>query len=54
MLRLTSPIISFIRTATCDTELRGKKIAKGEKVLMLYPSANRDADVFDEPDRFII
>lgn len=54
MLRLTSPIISFIRTATCDTELRGQKIARGQKVLMLYPSANRDAEVFEDPDRFII
>lgn len=48
--RFVSPVISFARTATCDTELRGHSIAEGEKVLMLYQSANRDEDVFDEPD----
>ena len=52
MLRLTSPVISFVRTATEDTELGGQEIAKGERILMLYPSANRDADVFDNPDSF--
>jgi len=50
MLRLVSPVHSFSRTATCDTELRGKKIAKGEQVLLIYPSANRDADQFPNPD----
>ena len=54
MLRLVSPVLSFGRTATRDTELRGQPIAKGQKVLMLYPSANRDAEVFEEPDRFQI
>jgi len=54
LLRLTSPVVSFLRTATEDTELVGKRIKKGEKVLMLYPSANRDADVFDRPDELDI
>jgi cytochrome P450 family 142 subfamily A polypeptide 1 len=54
MIRLVSPVHSFGRTATQDTELGGKRIRKGEKVLMLYPSANRDADVFDDPDTFRI
>jgi cytochrome P450 family 142 subfamily A polypeptide 1 len=54
ILRLTSPVVSFIRTATCDTELAGQKILKGEKVLMLYPSANRDAEEFENPDVFDI
>ena len=44
------PVISFVRTATEDTELRGQRIAEGEKLLLLYQSANRDADVFDDPD----
>lgn len=52
MLRLTSPIISFIRTATEDHVVRGVTIKKGEKVLLLYPSANRDADEFKDPDTF--
>jgi len=48
--RYVSPVISFVRTATCDTELAGQTIREGEKVLMLYQSANRDATVFEDPD----
>ena len=48
--RFVSPVISFSRTATQDTELAGQRIAQGEKVLMLYQSANRDEGVFQEPD----
>ena len=54
MLRLVSPVLSFGRTATQNTELRGQAIAKGQKVLILYPSANRDAEIFEEPERFLI
>jgi cytochrome P450 family 142 subfamily A polypeptide 1 len=54
MLRLVSPVHSFGRTATRDSELRGKKIEKGQIVYMLYPSANRDADEFEDPDTFKI
>lgn len=52
MIRMVSPVHSFGRTATQDTELRGKKIKQGQTVLMLYPSANRDADEFEDPDTF--
>jgi cytochrome P450 family 142 subfamily A polypeptide 1 len=52
MVRLVSPVHSFARTATEDTELRGVRLRKGDRVLMLYPSANRDADVFEDPDAF--
>jgi cytochrome P450 len=48
--RFVSPVISFARTATQDTEVGGVHIAEGEKVLMLYQSANRDEAVFDAPD----
>ncbi|HEY8514776.1 MAG TPA: cytochrome P450 [Candidatus Binatia bacterium] len=54
ILRYVSPIICFRRTATRDTEIRGQKIAAGEGVLMLYQSANRDEEVFADPDRFDI
>lgn len=54
MLRYWPPIHHFRRTAMCDVELRGKPIRQGDKVLMWYPSANRDESVFDEPDRFDI
>jgi cytochrome P450 family 142 subfamily A polypeptide 1 len=54
MLRLVSPVHSFSRTATQDSELAGQKIREGERVLMLYPSANRDADEFEAPDEFRI
>jgi cytochrome P450 family 142 subfamily A polypeptide 1 len=52
ILRFVSPVISFSRTVTEPTELRGKQLAEGDVVLNLYPSANRDADVFDAPDEF--
>ncbi len=46
MLRWTTPVVAFMRTATRDTELAGQSIAGGEPVLMLYASANRDEAVF--------
>ena len=52
MLRWVTPIQNMSRTATRDAVLRGEAIRKGDKLLLLYPSANRDATVFDEPDRF--
>jgi len=54
MLRLVTPIHSFTRTVTQDTELRGKRLKRGQKILLAYPSANRDADEFEDPDTFRI
>jgi cholest-4-en-3-one 26-monooxygenase len=54
MLRYQSPVIQFRRTATQDTELAGRAIRAGDKVLVFFPSANRDESVFAEPDRFDI
>jgi cytochrome P450 len=46
LLRWTTPVISFLRTATRDTEVGGQAIAAGEPLLLLYSAANRDPDVF--------
>jgi cytochrome P450 len=54
ILRYYNPLHYFRRTATADTELRGAGIKAGDKVAMIYTSANRDEDVFDEPDAFDI
>jgi cytochrome P450 len=55
MLRWTTPVVSFMRTATRDTELGGQAVAEGEPVLMLYASANRDERQFGaSADRFDI
>lgn len=51
-LRWGTPVYHFRRTATRDTELGGKQIKAGDKVVMWYASANRDEDVFDDPDAF--
>ncbi len=52
MLRWVTPIQNMNRTVTGDVEFHGQKLREGDKVLLLYPSANRDEDVFDEPFRF--
>ena len=52
MLRWVTPIQNMNRTATQDVELRGQRIGKGDKVLLLYASANRDERVFAAPERF--
>jgi cholest-4-en-3-one 26-monooxygenase len=54
ILRWTSPVIQFLRTATEDFELRGQKIRQGETIGVFYPSANRDERVFEDPYRFDI
>jgi cytochrome P450 family 142 subfamily A polypeptide 1 len=52
MLRWVSPIQNMARTAARDVELRGQRIRAGQKVILLYPSANRDEQVFADPFRF--
>ena len=52
MLRWVSPIKNMNRTATRDTEFGGEKIREGDKLLLLYHSANRDERVFEDPMRF--
>jgi cytochrome P450 len=52
MIRWTTPVKEFMRTATTDTEVRGVPIAAGESVYLAYASGNRDEEVFEEPFRF--
>jgi cholest-4-en-3-one 26-monooxygenase len=55
ILRYVSPtLVSMVRTATRDVELRGQTIKEGQKVTLWYGSANRDSDVFPDPHRFDI
>lgn len=54
VLRFEPPVIHFRRTATQDVELRGKKIKAGDKVVLYYSAANRDPEVFSDPDCFDI
>ncbi len=51
-LRMFPAFAHFRRTATCDTELHGRKIKKGEKVVLWYVSSNRDETLYEDPDRF--
>jgi cytochrome P450 len=51
-LRMFPAFAHFRRTATADTELGGRQIRKGEKVVMWYASSNRDESVHEDPDRF--
>jgi cholest-4-en-3-one 26-monooxygenase len=52
MLRFVTPVMNFRRTAMVDTELSGTKIAAGDKVVFFHASANRDQDIFTDPDSF--
>jgi cytochrome P450 len=54
ILRYSNPLHYFRRTAVSDAELSGTQIAAGDKVAMYYTSANRDEDVFEDPQRFDI
>jgi cholest-4-en-3-one 26-monooxygenase len=54
IVRYSTPVMSFQRTATADTELGGVEIKKGQRVGMFYSSANFDTDVFTDPYRFDI
>lgn len=54
MLRWATPVRNMNRTATCDVEVGGQQIREGDRMLMLYPSANRDDAVFTDPFRFDI
>ncbi len=52
IVRWTAPVIQFCRTPVEDVELHGKKIKAGDSMCLFYPSANRDEEVFEDPDVF--
>ena len=54
ILRWTSPVTHMARRVRRDTEIGGQAIAAGEKVVLWYPSANRDEEVFERPEVFDI
>lgn len=51
-IRWVTPILNMRRTVTADHEFRGKELRKGDQILLMYASANRDERVFVDPDRF--
>ncbi|MCC5953531.1 MAG: cytochrome P450 [Acidimicrobiia bacterium] len=54
IVRYVSPVMSFTRTVTEDHDLHGVRLREGDKVLLLYQSANRDERVFDRPDELVL
>lgn len=54
IVRWATPVVSFQRTATQDTELGGQKISAGQRVGIFYSSANNDPEVFEDPGSFDI
>ncbi len=53
LLRIITPLNNMFRRATRDVELHGRRIRADDRLILLYPSANRDERHFDEPDRFV-
>jgi cytochrome P450 len=53
-VRWASPVMTFRRTATREAEIAGQPVAEGDKVVLFYPSANRDEAAFERPERFEI
>lgn len=51
-IRFAAPVRHFTRTATADAEVRGRPIRKGDRLLLSYPSASRDEDIFPDPEMF--
>lgn len=49
LIRWVTPLNNFFRTATVDAQVAGVDVAKGDRMILLYPSANRDEAVFDDP-----
>jgi len=54
IIRWTTPVMTFMRTCIEAHEIHGQRIEVGDRILMLYQSANRDDRVFDDPDAFVI
>ncbi|HUO38151.1 MAG TPA: cytochrome P450 [Mycobacterium sp.] len=54
MLRWTSPVKNMCRMLTADTEFHGTQLKQGEKIMLLFESANFDENVFDDPENFCI
>lgn len=54
LVRWVTPLNNFFRTALVDTEVGGRPVAEGDRLELVYPSANRDEDVFVDPFRFDI
>ncbi|MFE7953357.1 cytochrome P450 [Streptomyces sp. NPDC057426] len=54
IVRWATPVVSFQRTATQDTEIGGQKIRRGDRVGLFYSSANNDPEVFENPETFDI
>jgi cytochrome P450 len=53
-IRWTTPVKTFMRTATADTEVRGRAVKQGDWLMLCYASGNRDEEVFEAPDTFRI
>jgi cytochrome P450 family 142 subfamily A polypeptide 1 len=54
IIRWTTPVMTFMRTCTEAHEVHGQRIEVGDRILMLYQSANRDERVFERPDDFVV
>ncbi|UYP19631.1 cytochrome P450 [Rhodococcus sp. Z13] len=54
ILRWVTPVVGFRRTPTCPARIGDQQVERGDKVILYYPSANRDEEAFEDPDVFDI